>query len=104
MAKARVTPELQKALKVLTTKKLAALHKIRGDRESFLELIGLFNEIIKNDENKMIAMVSDINSSDDAVFKMSKLNFWRGRINAIVLLHGLFINAEKQLEMREAKN
>lgn len=95
--------EAEQILKVISKDQLMAIHKIRGDKD-FKHIVSMLNGIAVLDKDKIVGLVSDVLSTDDAVKKTSKQNFYRGRINLWVLLHSLFLGAEKELEKRERKN
>lgn len=102
MAKPRIL-ESDIILKVLNIKQVSALNYFRTDKK-FADLVGVINQIILTDKEKIVGLSSDIKSVDDALEKTSKQNFYRGRIASLVLLHSLLINAEKELDIRERKD
>ena len=95
--------ELDYLLRDLSLDQVSALHFYRGN-EKFKDFVSVLNHVIKLDQLKTVGLVSDVNSVDEAVKTVSKQNFYRGRINLAVLLHGLMKNAEEELERREAKS
>lgn len=97
---AKKTLESSKILSILTITQLGALHELRGSK-SFKDFVSVLNQVIINDKDKQVGLVSDLASVDDAVVKVSKQNFYRGRVSSLVLLHSLLINAEAELERRE---
>jgi len=95
--------EATKLLESLDVQQLSVLHKFRGD-ESFKDLVSLFNHIITFDKEKSVGLFRDIKDNNTALEITSKGNFYRGRINMVVLVHALFKNAEFELEKRERKS
>lgn len=97
---AKKTLELTQLLQSLSLEQVAFLHFLRG-HEKFKDFVSTINHIIQLDQLKTVGLVSDVNSAGEAIKIVSKQNFYRGRINFAVLLHGLTINAENELEKRE---
>jgi hypothetical protein len=101
MAKRYVEAEL--ILKSLPIEQLAALHQLRGDKifEPFKKFL---TDMLYIDENKIITLAGSCQSADEAVEKMVKQNYYKGRTNMLVLIHALLLNAEKEINRREKKS
>lgn len=95
--------ECSKILEALTEKQLAAISYIAADKNHFKDFVSILNQLVLTDKEKQVGLVSDISSVDKAVELTSKQNFYRGRINSIVLIHSLIRNASDELERRERK-
>lgn len=99
---AKKTLELGQLMKSLSLSQVSMLHALNGDPK-FKDFISVILHVRLLDQLKIIGLASDMNSVDEAVKCTSKQNFYRGRINFGVLLRGLMVNAESELEKREAK-
>lgn len=98
---AKKTLELVKLIQSLSLDQVAILHRYRGDKD-FKHFVSTINHVITLDKDKTVGLVSDINSTDAMIKCVNKQNFYRGRINFGVLLHGLMVNAERELNRRES--
>ncbi len=102
MSNRRRPAESDQILGALSALQLGALHTIKGHKV-WKDFISVVNHIILTDKEKIVGSVSDVNSSDEAIAKTSKQNFYRGRTSSLVLLHALAINAEREIDKRGKK-
>lgn len=102
MAKKNIEAEL--ILKNIPIEQLSALHEIKGNAKIFAAFKQMLHDMMFLDEGKVITIASPVNSVDDAVKQNSKQMFYQGRINMVVLIHALILNAEAEMERRERKS
>jgi hypothetical protein len=96
--------EAQLILKNIPKEQVGALHELKNSAAIFEHFKKLLNDMLNLDEGKIISLAGTMEGVDDAVKMSSKQNFYKGRINMIVLIHALIINAEKEMEIRERKS
>jgi hypothetical protein len=101
MAKKYLEAEL--ILKNLQIENLTVLDELHGNTKLFETLKRLLTDLMYQDEGKVINLAGGCKSADEAVEKMVKQNFYKGRINMLVLLHALLLNAGKEINRREKK-
>lgn len=93
--------EMDIILKSLLTEHLQALKFIADNEATMRGLIGILNAVVFNDKEKIVGLVSGIESADQAIKITTKQNFYSGRISLAVLIHGLVKHAGEELERRE---
>jgi len=90
-------------LRSLDSKLVSGLYELSKNTE-IMESLKQVMQIIQNVDTKHIVdNAGGVNSMDNLVNAAVDSSFYRGGISRIALLYTLIVNAEKEIEKREAK-
>ena len=102
MAKQRLT-EAQLILKNIESTQVLALHELFKKKDIVEPIMALMDMIKNMDMKKILDSSGSGRSLDSLIDSANEQSFRRGRISFAVLMRALLINAEKEMEKREAK-
>ncbi len=103
MAKPKLTEAIL-ILKNIEAKHVKALYELNQKNELVEPVLQVLDMLKNMDMKKILDSAGGVASMDSMINNSIEQSFRRGRISLAVLFRALLINAEKEMEQREARS